>query len=197
LNPASGTDPHVRLFTALEIPEDWRTAAAAAQHRLSSTFDHELRLVRAEQLHVTVRFLGEVDPELLPALTASIEAMPALDLSATLAPAGTFGPVTRPTVAWLGIDLDAPAAEALVETLDAAIVAAGLPAPEGNWTPHLTLARVRREVRSNRRRELAAAIRELPVPPPRPARFHSVSLFESELGNRAPNHKLITRSAVG
>jgi 2'-5' RNA ligase len=186
----------VRLFTAIEIPASWRDEAARLRRRLASDFEAELRFVAAEQLHVTVRFLGDVPDDRAAGLPATIEAIPPLTPTLTLEAAGTFGRAGRPHVVWLGVAIGSDDATELLREVDRAIAAAGLVPPEAPWRPHLTLARVRRQVGAERRESLAEVVERLPVPPPHSTASTTVALYRSDLGNRAPIHKLLARSAV-
>lgn len=186
----------MRLFTALDIPEDWRDAAVATQQRLAGRFEADLRFVAAEQLHVTVRFLGEVADDRAADLSRAIEAIPPLTTTLALEAAGTFGRAGHANVVWLGVGISPNDAVELLRHVDRAIDGTELTPPESTWRPHLTLARVRRRVAAERRVLLGQAVRDLPVPAPRTAARTSVSLYRSDLGNRAPIHKLLARSAV-
>ena len=186
----------VRLFIALELPDSWRGEAEAIQRRLLRDFEAELRPVRREQIHVTVRFLGEVEPAAAARLARTIEATRIPEVALSLAAAGTFGQPARTSVAWLGVDIDAADQQGLLAAVDEAIRGAGLAPPDQAWRPHLTLARVRRPVDARRRREIARAVRDLPRPELPPAVANRVSLIRSQLGNPAPRHKLLARSAV-
>lgn len=186
----------MRLFTALDIPEDWRGVAVAAQARLAEHYEADLRFVRREHLHVTARFIGEVPADQAAVLTGAIEATPPIEVTATLAAAGTFGSAARTSVAWLGITIDEAQTTALLDVVDSTIRSAGLKPLDQPWRPHLTLARVRRQVDARRRGEIAQAVIGLPKPQPNPTFFRRVSLYQSDLGNRAPRHKLLARSAV-
>jgi len=186
----------LRLFTAIDVPEDWRAAATDAQQWLAEEFAAELRPVRRDQLHVTVRFLGEVPAEQAADLVRAIEAMPPLALELRLGAAGTFGPSARPTVVWLGVGMSDEESATLLGYLDRAIGAAGLTLADRPWRPHLTLARVRRQATADRARALAAVVATLPAAAPLTFTARSVSLYQSDLGNRAPHHKLLARSAI-
>jgi len=186
----------VRLFTAIEIPETWRAAAARYQAELDSRFKVDLRFVQREQLHVTVRFLGEVAADRVDHLTQAVEAVSPLAVELALAPPGTFGSPSRTGVVWLGIRIDDGPASELLAAVDAAINGAGLIASDQPWRPHLTLARVRRQVGSTHRRAIAQAVSDLAPPEPNPMLARTVALYQSDLGNRAPHHKLLARSAV-
>jgi 2'-5' RNA ligase len=187
----------VRLFTAIYIPEAWRDEAVAVRTRLANRFDGDLRFVEREQMHVTARFLGEVPPDAAAELTRAIGELSPPPVPIALGPAGTFGSPPRTAVVWLGVSITEDGARSVLECIDRAIEAAGLgPAADQPWRAHLTLARVRRQVAASRRRELAEAVQDLPVPASHATSVTTVSLFQSNLGNRAPNHKLLARSAV-
>ena len=186
----------MRLFTAIDISEQWRRRAIDTQAVLAREFEAELRFVAPAQLHVTIRFLGEVAEERVPALVDAIERLPPFSFDLELQAAGTFGPPSRPTVVWLGVEIGERDAIELLLHLDRAISEAGVSPSEQAWRPHLTLARVRRQVVADRRRELAEAVRRLPVSAPESFTITGLSLYRSDLGNRAVHHKLLARSAV-
>ncbi len=186
----------MRLYTAIDIPDAWRTVAVSLRRRLAGRFEAELRFVAPEQLHVTVRFLGEVDDGRVPDLVRRIEAVGPLEIELDLEPAGTFGSAARTNVVWLGVAIDDAGATRLLGQIDRAISEAGLRPPETAWRPHLTLARVRRQAGADQRRALADAVRNLPPPASNRHLAPSVSLYRSDLGNSAPRHELLARSAI-
>jgi 2'-5' RNA ligase len=132
----------LRLFVAVLLPEAWLSALARAQDELRNA-GLRLRYVRPEGIHLTLKFLGEVDHERLEVIMAALDGLGdvqpfALDLD-TL---GVFGGPQRPRIVWAGLRGDLTALAALVAAVDAALVPAGF-APEGRpFRPHLTLARV-------------------------------------------------------
>ena len=186
----------MRLFTAIDIPEAWRAEAVRLQGRLSEEFSTELRPVAPEHLHVTARFLGQVDDAVVPALARKIEAIGPLVMELRLEAAGTFGSAARTNVVYLGVAIGESAAAELLGRIDHAIEEAGISPSETAWRPHLTLARVRRQVDADRRRSLARAVRDLPSPAADQHLARSVSLYRSDLGNSAPRHELLAWSAV-
>lgn len=87
----------VRLFTAIGIPANWRDEAVQLHQRLASDFGGELRFVTVEQLHVTVRFLGEVADDRAADLSRTIEAIQPLTPLRTLEAAGPSVAQDAPT----------------------------------------------------------------------------------------------------
>jgi RNA 2',3'-cyclic 3'-phosphodiesterase len=144
--PGEG-EPGRRLFVAVPLPAEANDAIAALVERVRARGvpggGRDVRWVRMEGLHITLRYLGPtLDPQVEPARAATIEAgdgATAFDL--VLGKAGCFPPDGRPRALWVDILEGAPALITLAARLDASLVAAG-------WTPelrplraHLTLAR--------------------------------------------------------
>jgi len=136
----------MRLFVALGLPaaveREIRTFVGVMGPRLPAA-----RWVRPEGIHLTLVFLGEVAPDRLPALTASLAAAFAAHPPLTLAVrgGGIFPPRRPARVAWLGVDeIGAGALPALrADVARAALDSLGLADEERPFHPHLTLARVK------------------------------------------------------
>jgi 2'-5' RNA ligase len=126
-----------RLFIGLELPESIREELARLDPRVKG-----LRWLPAEQLHLTMCFLGEVNAdgeERLRAALAGVR-LPAFFLPVT--GLGTFGG-ERPTVVWAGVGRGHPHLFALHKHIQDAVLHAGLEADLKPFHPHITLARVR------------------------------------------------------
>jgi RNA 2',3'-cyclic 3'-phosphodiesterase len=131
----------VRLFVAAIPPPALaqRLAEAAA-----AVAPPELRVTPAENLHVTILFLGEVEPDAVPALDADLAAAAARHTPITLTlDAITPGPPRRPRMLWA----TAKAAPGYTAVVNDAAAATAPHAPHARparpGTPHLTLARLR------------------------------------------------------
>lgn len=136
----------MRLFVALELPEAVKAAAAGVMAELKRT-GADLKWVAAANLHLTLKFLGEVAPERVGDITAALDqalaGQPALDL--TPAGAGAFPGRGRIQVVWLGLAGQTAALTALAGRIESAMAQLGF-APENRaFQAHLTLARARRE----------------------------------------------------
>jgi 2'-5' RNA ligase len=176
----------MRLFIALEVPEAWRREA------------DRLGLVDPALMHLTLRFLGEVDEDLVPALQDALEReTPPLDLALSLAPAGTFGPPHRTSIAWLGVSGDLEALQALAANVERAVVECGLPGEERPLRPHLTLARLHQAATPDQRRAVAEAVGALEPPAPAPYRPTEVVLVHSHLGGSQPRYEVLSRHGAG
>ena len=128
----------IRLFAAIAIPEEIGEALRRRQQGLPGA-----RWRTSEQLHLTLRFMGEVaEPvaEDLDAELASIDG-PALDLS--LEGVGAFGEGGDIRAVWAGVTEDL-ALRQLAKRCEAAARRAGLAPEKRAWRPHVTLAYLRR-----------------------------------------------------
>lgn len=187
----------MRLFVAIELPEPWLREAARALDALTAALGDDadvLRPVALGRMHLTVRFLGEVDEELVPALDAALRAaVPPVGVDLEPNAPGTFGSAARTSVVWLGLGGDLDALRALAGRVESAVEAVGLPAERRELRPHVTLARVRQRASATQRRAIASAVSALDPPGPHPHRVAEVVLVRSHLGAGQPRYEVLGR----
>jgi 2'-5' RNA ligase len=185
----------VRLFVALEVPDAWRDIARQTTAAVAQASGVRLRAVDPALMHLTLRFLGEVPDERVPALMAGLEAaVPSMDIALELTTAGTFGPAARTSVVWLGIGGDLDGLQAVAARIELAVHEAGLPPEDRPLRVHLTLARLARQLGSEERRAVAEAVRRLDPPPALPFRAREAVLVRSYLGGPQPRYEVLARS---
>ena len=154
----------MRLFVALEIPPGVRKSLAeflAVLRALSS----QPRWVRTDNLHITLKFIGEVQPEKLGDIRVALSAVHS-DRSVTLdfRGVGFFPNERRPRVFWAGVEASANL-ERLARDIDRSLEKLGVPPEKRPFSPHLTLARfeppglpekLRAVIQENARREFGS-----------------------------------------
>jgi 2'-5' RNA ligase len=126
----------LRLFVALSLPD-----GIIARLNLMCSGIPGARWVEPENMHITLRFIGEVDEPTAEEINynlSHIEA-PAFDLE--LQGLDTFGQGYKAHTLWVGVP-STPALVHLQKKVDSAIVRAGVPHEERKFTPHVTLARM-------------------------------------------------------
>lgn len=155
----------MRLFVALEVPDGWRRAALELQNRIPADLARDLRFVEARDLHVTLRFIGEVVDDRVPDLQRAIDDLvPPIEVTLRPVRPGTFGAPARTSAAWLGIEGDRDGLAAIAGRVDRAVASAlGLPPEDRPYFPHVTLARITRQSTASRRRAIAEAVASLPA----------------------------------
>jgi 2'-5' RNA ligase len=167
----------VRLFVALQIPPAVRDNLAAMILELRALAP-QLKWVRAENLHVTLKFIGETPAENLGAIgkaLSTVRSERSVDLH--LRGLGFFPNEKRPSVLWAGIEASANLV-ALAGEVDRALEVAGIPSEARAFTPHLTLARI---PASGLPEKLRTAIQQNRTGDFGPFVTHEFHLFDSKL----------------
>jgi RNA 2',3'-cyclic 3'-phosphodiesterase len=130
----------VRLFVTLEIPSTVRENLAEFVKQLRALAPGP-RWVRPENLHVTLKFIGEVLPEKLGAIRAALAAV-CSDQAVTIDfhGVGFFPDEKKPRVFWVGMNTS-PNLKALALDIDHAMHKLAIPPERRRYLPHLTVAR--------------------------------------------------------
>jgi 2'-5' RNA ligase len=142
-NPAA---PSWRLFIALAVPETVKSAIARARDELRRALPERCaRWTPREQFHLTLRFLGSVDsaraPELIEAARVTCGDFAALRLRAERI--GCFPDLRRPRVVWAGVQNEAGCLARLQQAVERAAARFAESAAEGEFSGHITLARLK------------------------------------------------------
>jgi 2'-5' RNA ligase len=138
-------DREIRAFVAVALDARARAAAGEAIRVLrAAPGGAEVRWVREESLHVTLRFLGNMAPSRIPELVRRVRAETSALAPFSLRPQGVvpFPDVRRPRVAALRLAPEAPL-EALAAAVERAAVACGFAPEERRFRAHCTLGRMK------------------------------------------------------
>ena len=126
-----------RLFIAIDLPEQVKEAVAGIAGDLPGA-----RRVPREQIHLTLRFIGEVDEGMFLAIKGLLSAVRSAPFSLTLKGVGHFPPGRHPRVLWVGMEESEPLRE-LRKMVELALIGAGVAAEERGFSPHITIARLK------------------------------------------------------
>jgi 2'-5' RNA ligase len=138
--------PGRRIFAATPLPDQARAAIEELVARVRTDVlvgEREVRWVRLDGLHVTLRFLGPTLEPRIPDAVAALGATAAAHapFEAALDGAGAFPGLVRPRALWLGIGHGSAGLGALAGRLGQELAARGWPTDERPFQGHLTLAR--------------------------------------------------------
>jgi 2'-5' RNA ligase len=190
----------LRAFIAVDLPPDVRTQLDALTGRLRRLPGQEcMRFVAASGIHLTLKFLGEISPEL------AVGVQDVLNDAASRVPGftihirglGCFPSSRQPRLLWVGLDDPRGMLQILQRAVEAGCARLKLPAEDRPFSPHLTLGRVRREagagagafVRAVLESEQALDLGEMPV--------DAVHLFRSDLRPSGAVYSRLHSAALG
>lgn len=174
----------MRLFVAVHVPEEWKEEALRVASELSAG-GADVKWVPPRNMHLTIKFLGEVEEGLLAPIkdALSVAAEGAAPFDAGLAGVGLFPPKGAPRVVWLGVSPGESGLTALARSVSGALEPLGFEPERRPFVPHLTIGRVRSPEGAGWLREAVKKVRTRECPR---ARIASVYLMESKLGGSAP-----------
>lgn len=151
----------MRLFVAVELSESLRRAAADAAGRIRRQAGRaiEARWVDPEHMHVTVRFIGQVDDDRVPELVKVVaEPLSVPPFEIALGRCGVFPPRGGLRVIWIGLTSGLQSLTAMHDEFNQRLAPLGFAPETRPYSAHLTLARVK-EGRNPERRDAPAALR--------------------------------------
>jgi 2'-5' RNA ligase len=130
----------VRLFVAIELSSEIRNALVAFIEELHGLAP-KAKWVRGENLHVTLKFLGETDAAKLQDIPQTLAMVRSSEpVSLNFHGLGFFPNERRARVLWVGMEASANL-KILAEAIDQQMHTLGFPLETRSFTPHLTLAR--------------------------------------------------------
>jgi RNA 2',3'-cyclic 3'-phosphodiesterase len=127
----------MRLFTAIDLPEHVKKQVENVCDGL-----REVRWVKPHQLHLTLRFIGEVDKSQFDKIKDALGQVNFGSLELRLQGVGQFPPKKTPRILWVGVSKP-DALVQLAKRVEKIIVELGYPPEEKAFSPHITLARLK------------------------------------------------------
>jgi len=125
----------LRLFVGIGFPPELKLRLSLLQTRLPGA-----RWLDAGNLHLTLRFIGEVDESEAADIDAALARVKARRFTLQLAGTGTFGHGKLRTL-WVGVERE-PTLSTLRDRIEQALIRTGVPPEPRKFTPHVTLARL-------------------------------------------------------
>jgi 2'-5' RNA ligase len=129
-----------RLFVAIALPESVRSALGGLSELVRG-----LSWTPREQLHMTLRFLGDVPEDRIGRVEEHLGAVRVQAFILPIGGVGAFPPKGPPRVLWAGVGQGHPHLYQLRQRVDDALLAAGVDLDVRTFQPHVTLARCREE----------------------------------------------------
>lgn len=184
-------DDSLRAFVAIEIPEIAHTFLSRISADLKKT-RADVKWVRPEGIHLTLKFLGQIPGSLVPVLDEKLSQMFAefRPFEIHVKGLGAFPSLGKPRVVWAGVKDDSQTLVTMAQRLDDVIAPLGFEREKRPFNPHLTLGRVKSNAG---KAEMVDSIRQkMDASGPRFISDHAV-LFQSILKPSGAEYRSLCR----
>jgi 2'-5' RNA ligase len=174
-----------RIFIAIKIYPD--PSFKGFIKKLQAILEKEkIRWVNPHNLHLTLRFLGETNTELIPQISAELSnvALETKTFTINLTGVGVFRSVSYPRVLWVGIEKNEDLQE-LKNMVDYSLKNVGFAVEDKSYIPHLTLGRMKR---INNRNMLRNLLKEYGEEKLQVLHAESMIFYESKLSEDGPEY---------
>jgi 2'-5' RNA ligase len=188
----------VRCFIAIELPDGIKRGLRELQARLGAGCSAPVKWVDPENIHLTLKFLGNVAADRLDEISLAMNeaARGTSSFSLEVKELGVFPNPRRVQVVWVGLGGEVDKLARLQQRIESNLEKLGFP-PEGRrFTPHLTLARVRDQATPSERERLGQLITETEFAAASKFMVDSVRLIKSQLTREGPIYTRLSSAAL-
>ena len=193
LRPLATLKATMRLFIAIPLDDPLKHKLLSLQQRIE-VGGARVRWLRADQLHLTLKFIGEVENGKIPPIGEVMERVARhsaafeLELSGT----GCFPPKGPVRIIWVGGSEPSGTLRAAVHDLEQGLAGLGIPAEARPFTEHFTIGRVKSDPTRGKLRETLQAT---PFQPDR-QRVGEFVLYQSVLAPCGARYTPVSRAAL-
>ena len=172
----------IRSFIAIELPSSIQNKLGEVINRLKSQNTTAVRWVPSHNIHITLKFLGDVSTISLNALTqilvSDISRYHSFEI--TIGRLGAFPNFRQPRVVWVGVQAP-PILETIQRSIEAETRRLGYSAEERPFSPHLTIGRMSHNATQDDIRQIAVILSNARVEELGSVPVETVRLFKSDL----------------
>ncbi len=182
----------MRVFIAIKLTPEIETRLSGIQNKLK-TSGAGVKWVEPQNIHLTLKFLGERDDKKIEAIKAVLNETAARWKEYDLEPSsiGAFPSISRPSVIWAGIAKGREETTRLAADIEEGIAKTGIPKEKRPFACHITLGRVKTPGNTQR---LAEVLRSLGEDLPQGQvmlRVERITLFKSTLTAKGPVYEAL------
>ena len=133
----------IRSFIAFDVDSDQVLRKFSEAQGLLADTGADLKLVQPRNIHITMRFLGNIPPTMVDSIHDALKQISFSPFEIELRGLGVFPNLRRPRVVWAGIQKGADELTQIINQLEPHLRRLGFKSDKKGFRPHLTLARVR------------------------------------------------------
>ena len=173
----------IRTFISVEVPDRVKVALGDLTGGLREEGLSEVRWTRPQGIHLTLKFLGNIDPRMASGIMDGLKtaAQRTTPFQLGLGSLGVFPNIAKPRVIWMGLAGEWEQLRLLQEAVEEQTLSLRFSRDKRGFTPHLTLGRVRNSLSSPKREMLSQAIKTTSFPSSLSWQVREANLIHSTL----------------
>ena len=173
----------IRAFIAIELPHEIKNDLSNILKRLKSGREKSVKWVDPNNIHLTLKFLGNIPESNIVDITQAVTQASSFTypFNLELKGLGAFPNLRSPRVVWVGIGGDIRSVSNLQRQVDQSLTHLGFSPEKREFSPHLTLGRVRDKTNPKEKIELGKAVESLTIPKSPSFRVDRISFMQSTL----------------
>ncbi|WP_291320271.1 RNA 2',3'-cyclic phosphodiesterase [Desulfonatronospira sp.] len=183
----------MRIFFGIPLPQEYQQMLGQAREEWKGRFRSRLIWTRPGNWHITLRFLGEVQDDLLPQVKSCLDRVECQDPVLQGSKSGYFGSGGQYRVAWLGVDGEVQKLMNLVRTLEKELEGFGFERESRPFKAHLTLARIKNFVASDPWKDFSHYVENMGWPEFNAER---INLWQSRLNPSGPEYSVLAHKPL-
>ncbi|WP_432734724.1 RNA 2',3'-cyclic phosphodiesterase [Maridesulfovibrio sp. FT414] len=177
----------IRTFIAHPVPEEWREIIGTASAELHRGLKSRIAWVKPENLHFTIKFLGDVPEDTIPSLHAALQEIPFTPFDITAGNPGFFPGHENPRIIWIGMNRGAQEFCTNATEVDLKLANLSFERNQKAWHAHLTIGRVKTPAHDDWV-ALARRIKQIELPA---AHISGFNLYQSILTPEGPEYSVL------
>ncbi|PIP20527.1 MAG: RNA 2',3'-cyclic phosphodiesterase [Candidatus Omnitrophica bacterium CG23_combo_of_CG06-09_8_20_14_all_40_11] len=141
----------MRTFIAIELPKEIKDSLSRLQEQLKATHA-DVKWVAPENIHLTLKFLGEIDDKKLEKIVKIIfdTAREKSKFQLRISSLGAFPKIDFPRIIWVGVDIGDKETRGIAEELEQNLAKIGIPKEDRPFSSHITIGRIRSSLNRER-----------------------------------------------
>lgn len=189
----------IRAFLAIELSEDVKSALSELTKQLDRAGIGGLKPVRPENIHLTVKFFGDVSANRVDSIVGTIKraANAIQPFTLRLGNVGAYPNSRNPRVLWVGLDGDVVSLREAHRRMENALVDINIKPDSRKFSPHLTVARLRDRVSPSERRRAVELLLKAAYQTGLPIPVERLSLIRSILRPEGPQYTTLADITLG
>jgi len=180
----------MRAFIAIELPQEIKEALNRLQQKLK-TAEADIKWVEPKNIHLTLKFLGEIDEQTRSRINSSLEGICRIrkPFMIAISSLGAFPNTASPRIIWLGIKQGNNEVKEICQTMEKHLTVPAIPKEEKEFCAHITIGRTHS---GKNRQELAKLLIDLSKNLSQSQfQVSKITFFKSALTPRGPIYEVI------